>query len=158
MDNINEKHLELFGRLVADYLSGCGDMVLVFNKVEGILRDDEIDLSKKPKIGEFSDWDTKHLFNMGVVWGFGYIVMDQMGKHPKENPELFIDLVKKGLFYAERFDFEFPPPYEPTGFSKALISTVHDADRVSEHPFNKGVSFSEVFVTEYYGMRSNEDN
>ena len=151
MNNINEDHLKLFGKLVADYLSGCGDMVLAFNKVEGILLDGEIDLSKKRKIGELSDWDIKNHFNMGVVWGFGFIVMGEMGKNPKENQELFLDLIEKGLVYAERFDFEFPPPFDPTGFSKATISTAHftDAEEI-EHPFNKGFSFSEVFVTKFY--------
>ena len=147
MSSLNEDYLKLFGKFVADYLGGGGDEVLAVKKVEGILLDNEIDRSKKPKLGELSDWDIKNHFNMGVVWRFAFIVIEAMGKDPSENEELLLELIKKGLFYAESFDFEFTPPYEPTGFAKAIISTAHFNDpNKSDHPFNKGFLFAVDFI------------
>ena len=147
MNNLNEDYLKLFGKFTAEYLGGLGEEALAMNKVDGILLDHQIDLSKR-KLGELPDWDVKNHFNMGVIWRFAFIAFEAMGKEPAENTELFIEFFSEGLFYAERFDFEFQPPYQPAELAKAIISTAHFNDpNDSELPFNKGFQFAVDFIS-----------
>jgi len=87
--------LNTFGRGVADYLHSSGEMILIFNRVEGIplVHEIEDDHSSYKQVRA----TTRFVFDCGAIWGMAYIFLrDEEYKNLDESEstlktEKFID-------------------------------------------------------------------
>jgi hypothetical protein len=149
------KSLNTFGKSVADYMHSAADLVLINNPVEGI-----------PSVHELKEDNssyktilatTRFIFDCGAIWGMAYVFLrdeeytDLSQAAAEAKVDKFINnFIKEGLKYVSRHDYDLPKIYRN---HKTIINYELDA-RVGGpgSPFNKGVTFSGIFLKEFYNI------
>lgn len=148
-----KKNLEAFGKTVADYMNTPGELVLIWNRVNGIPLREEVQ-----SVGIFSNKEAKankkarRSFDLGVIWGLAYMFLrDEEGKEDKHLYKFII----KGLEYTSNYEFHEQPLMLSREIIKADEASNYGGDNL---PFNKGVMFAEVFLQEFYKVKMLDDD
>jgi hypothetical protein len=155
------KTLNAFGKCVADYYHSSGEIVLSFNKVEGIPLKSEIDTSKKYVPGELSDSEIRLMFDFGVVWCLAVIFLrDEEGIEPDSSEFMknLDEFMHEGLKYVSKHDYEFEYGLSVSKIAKAIMTadwSYRNEDK--DNPFNKGVNFAGIFLKEFYKVKFVEE-
>lgn len=147
--------LNMFGRSVADYLHSAGDLVLASNPVKDIPTFIEIDEDKSSY--KQIRATTRFIFDCGVIWGLAYLSLrdeeykeldeSKSVEHTEENINKFLE---GGLNYVSNHDYELPEIYNN---HNTIIDLELAARLDKESPFNKGATFSGLFLKEYYNVK-----
>lgn len=151
--SFKDSSLNTFGKGVADYLHSAGEIVLLSNPVDGVPQVSDIEGDNSSNKGLLAS--TRFIFDCGVIWGMAYVFLrDEEYKKYNESKAIFktekniSKFIKQGLKYVSKHDYDLPKIYKNY---KTIINLEMDGRLGGQkNPFNKGVSFSGVFLKEYY--------
>ena len=154
------KHLNMFGKFVADYLHSSGEIVLSVHPVEGIpsIAEIEKDNSSYKQVRA----TTRYIFDLGVIYGLAYIMLrdQEYANFQKEDAETKTEknlssFLKEGLTRVSKYDYELPEVYSN---NEVILKYEMDSrNGGDESPFRKGAIFSHFFLTDFYKLKDLEE-
>lgn len=155
------KTLNAFGKSVADYYHSSGDIVLAFNRIEGIPLKNEIDHSKPNIPGESSESEIRLFFDFGVVYYLAIVFLrDSEGIEldSSEFSKSLEEFMPEGLKYVSRHEYEFEYGLSISEIAKAILNlSMQFGNDDQENPFKKGMKFGKVFLKEFYKVKFVEE-